>query len=83
MYSPKRQGRLNIKGCNNWNKALVGHLLWQIIVNKESLWIKWVHGIYMKTESIWNHKPPIDCSWYWRKINALKKEMQGWYNQER
>jgi len=80
---PKRLGGLNIKGCINWNKASVGHLLWQIIVNKEALWVKWVHGIYMKTDSIWNHKPPIDSSWYWRKINALKEEMQSWYNQGR
>ncbi|WMV26467.1 hypothetical protein MTR67_019852 [Solanum verrucosum] len=81
---PKRQGGLNIKGCSNWNKASVGQLLWQIIVNKESLWVKWVHDIYMKNDtSIWTHKTPIDCSWYWRKINALKEHMQGWYNHRR
>jgi len=73
---PKRQGGLNIKGCSNWNKASVGQLLWQIIVNKESLWVKWVHDIYMKNDtSIWTHKTPIDCNWYWRKINALKEHM--------
>ncbi|WMV17411.1 hypothetical protein MTR67_010796 [Solanum verrucosum] len=81
---PKIQGVLNIKGCSNWNKASVGQLLWQIIVNKESLWVKWVHNIYMKNDtSIWTHKTPIDCSWYWRKINALKEHMQGWYNHRR
>ncbi|WMV38625.1 hypothetical protein MTR67_032010, partial [Solanum verrucosum] len=80
----KRQGGLNIKGCSNWNKASVGQLLWQIIVNKESLWVKWVHGIYMKNDtSIWTHITPIGCSWYWRKINALKEHMQGWYNHRR
>ncbi|KAG5602202.1 hypothetical protein H5410_033572 [Solanum commersonii] len=30
--------------------------------------------------SIWTHKTPIDCRWYWRKINALKEHMHGWYN---
>ncbi|KAH0689775.1 hypothetical protein KY289_017133 [Solanum tuberosum] len=81
---PKRQGGLNIKGCSNWNKASVGQLLWQIIVNKESLWVKWVHGIYMKNDtSKWTHKTPIDCNWYWRKINAIKEHMQGWYNHRR
>ncbi|WMV42413.1 hypothetical protein MTR67_035798 [Solanum verrucosum] len=37
---PKRQGGLTIKACSNWNKAYMGQLLWQIIVNKKSLWVK-------------------------------------------
>lgn len=44
--------------------------------------VKWVHGIYIyikEDSSIWNHRAPIDCSWYWRKLNATK--VQGWYNQ--
>ncbi|WMV35257.1 hypothetical protein MTR67_028642 [Solanum verrucosum] len=84
MRIPKRQNGLNIKSCSNWNKAYVGQLLWQIIVNKESLWVKWVHDIYMKNDiSIWTHKTPIDCKWYWRKINAFKEHMHGWYNHRR
>uniref|UniRef100_M1BYX0 Non-LTR retroelement reverse transcriptase n=1 Tax=Solanum tuberosum TaxID=4113 RepID=M1BYX0_SOLTU len=81
---PKRKEGLNIKGSSNWNIASVGQLLWKIVVNKESLWLKWVHGIYIKTyASIWNHKVPTDCSWYRKKLNALKIKMQDWYNQGR
>ncbi|WMV56909.1 hypothetical protein MTR67_050294 [Solanum verrucosum] len=81
---PKRKGGLNVKGSSNWNIASVGQLLWQIVVNKESLWLKWIHGIYIKTDaSIWTHKVPTDCSWYWKKLNGIKILMQGWYNQGR
>uniref|UniRef100_M1D6V8 Non-LTR retroelement reverse transcriptase n=1 Tax=Solanum tuberosum TaxID=4113 RepID=M1D6V8_SOLTU len=49
---PKRQGGLNIKGCGKWNVASVGKLVWQIVVNKESLWVKWVHGVYIKARTV-------------------------------
>lgn len=65
---------LNIKGCRGQNITSVGKLLWQLIKSRESLWIKWVHGVYMKTLT---HIPPIDSSWYWGKLNSLKGLMQG------
>ncbi|WMV33863.1 hypothetical protein MTR67_027248 [Solanum verrucosum] len=73
---PKRQGGLNIKGCGKWNVASVGKLLWQLAMRKESLWMKWVHGIYIKADTVWSHRAPVDSSWYWRKINSLKDKMQ-------
>ena len=44
------------------------------------LWIKWVHGVYMKNnDNIRIHTPPLDSSWYWKRVNALKAEMHIWY----
>ncbi|KAG5621146.1 hypothetical protein H5410_006364 [Solanum commersonii] len=49
-------------------------------MNKETLWVKWVHGIYLReVTSIWSHRAPIDSSWYWRKLNAIKEQIHGWY----
>lgn len=45
---PKKFGGLNIKGSKLWNVTSVGKLLWQLIVKKDVLWFKWVHGVYMK-----------------------------------
>lgn len=60
---PKKLGGLNIKGCKLWNVAAVGKLLWQLVTNKEVLWVRWVHDIYMKTcRNIWDHQPPTDYS---------------------
>lgn len=81
---PKKYGGLNIKGCCNWNIASVGKLLWQLARKKDILWVKWVNGIYMKTNrNIWEHIPPVDCSWYWKKLNSLKAQMTCWYQEGR
>nr|XP_009762032.1 PREDICTED: uncharacterized protein LOC104214107 [Nicotiana sylvestris] len=34
----------------------------------------------MHSKNIWAHVPPLDCSWYWRKLNSLKVEMMEWYH---
>ncbi|KAG5623652.1 hypothetical protein H5410_008870 [Solanum commersonii] len=48
------------------------------------LWVMWVHGVYMWTNTnIWIHQPPQDCSWFRKKINALKEMTKGWYTQGR
>ncbi|XP_075084714.1 uncharacterized protein LOC142167969 [Nicotiana tabacum] len=57
--------------------------LWQLVMRKESLWVKWIHDVYMKTDvNIWTHRVPQDCSWYWRKLNSLKEEMRNWYQRD-
>lgn len=73
-----------IKGCRIWNVALVGKLLWQLNEKKDHLWVRWVHGVYIKQDgTIWDHNPPINSSWYWRKLNALKSGMVHWYQNNR
>ncbi|XP_060210228.1 uncharacterized protein LOC132637097 [Lycium barbarum] len=81
---PKKNGGINIKGCSKWNIASVGKLLWQVASKKDILWVKWVNGIYLKSEeNIWEHIPPGDCSWYWKKLNSLKTQMVDWYQGDR
>lgn len=51
-------------------------LLWQLTTKKDVLWVKWMTTVYMKASGdIWNHTPPQDCSWYWKKLNSLKEMM--------
>ncbi|XP_075091713.1 uncharacterized protein LOC142171895 [Nicotiana tabacum] len=79
---PKKVGGLNVKRCRNWNTASVGKLLWQLVKNEDSLWVKWVHEIYMKGKTnIWSHQAPQGSSWYWRKLNGMKEVMHAWYHQ--
>lgn len=55
----------------------VGKLLWQLVENKDFLWIKWVDRIYTKGDTnVWTYQSPQNSSWYWRKLNGLKEEMQ-------
>lgn len=51
-----------------------------LATKKDMSWVKWVHEIYMKTcRNIWDHCPPQDSSWYWKKLNGLKEKMVSWY----
>lgn len=76
----KRYGGLNIKNYRTWNIVVVGKLLLQIAGKLDSLWIRWTHGIYMKNgEQIWAHQTPADCSWYRKKLTALRPLMNQWY----
>lgn len=77
---PKKFGGLSIKSCRLWNIASVGKFIWQLARKKDTLWVRWVHGIYMKESTdIWEHQSPTDCSWYWREINSIKLVMRMWY----
>ncbi|XP_059309987.1 uncharacterized protein LOC132061139 [Lycium ferocissimum] len=78
---PKGQCGLNIKGYKFWNLASVGKLIWWIVEKTDLLWVKWVHGIYMNnTDDFWNHIPPSDCSWYWKKLHKIKSRMTNWHS---
>ncbi|CAH9083664.1 unnamed protein product [Cuscuta europaea] len=54
---PKNEGGLGIRDTKVWNNALLSRTLWNIHGNKESLWVKWVHGIYLKGRCVWTFVP--------------------------
>lgn len=71
---------LNIKSSKCRNVASVGKLLWQLASKKDVLWVKWVHVLFMKAQpNIWTHSPPLDRSWYWKKLNTIKLDTTAWY----
>lgn len=35
------------------------------------------------TVNIWEYDAPLDCNWYWRKLNPLKTQMVKWYQDNR
>lgn len=64
VCSPKKEEGLCIFSLIEWNLALLAGSLWDIHSKKDSLWLKWVHNVYLKGESIWRFKPtPRDSPW--------------------
>ncbi|XP_074289017.1 uncharacterized protein LOC141614161 [Silene latifolia] len=45
---PKLEGGLGIRYSLTWNKATIGKLVWWIYSKPDSLWVKWVHQLYLK-----------------------------------
>ncbi|XP_074270865.1 uncharacterized protein LOC141594771 [Silene latifolia] len=44
---PKEEGGLDIQDQVLWNKAMVGKLVNWVAKKKDSLWVKWVHQVYI------------------------------------
>lgn len=65
---------LNIKNCTAWNMASVGKLIWSLNKKSNVLWVKWIHGVYVKDSNFCAHSSPADRNWYWRKLHNWK----GW-----
>ncbi|XP_057535390.1 uncharacterized protein LOC130813571 [Amaranthus tricolor] len=41
-------GGLGIRNIHLWNQTAVGKIAWHIHMMRETLWVKWVHGVYTK-----------------------------------
>ena len=74
MYE-KNEGGLGLKSLHIWNEALMAKHLWNVLTDKESIWVKWVKTQWLKDDSVWVVKPNQDTSWCWRQILALRDKI--------
>ncbi|VFQ76078.1 unnamed protein product [Cuscuta campestris] len=65
---PQQYGGLGLKNLVYYNKASVMKMVWDIALEKEILWIKWIHNRYLKNSDIWECKIKTDDCFYWKKI---------------
>ena len=70
--SPKKYGGLGLKNLGAWNKACIAKTVWAIALKRDTLWVRWVHGRYIKHHDWMEYHPPNDSSWYWKKLVATK-----------
>nr|GEY62813.1 hypothetical protein [Tanacetum cinerariifolium] len=63
----KVKGGLGIKSLDSWNIALMSKHIWNVITNKESMWVRWVNTYRLKEGSCWAWKKIL-------KIRGLIKE---------
>ncbi|GJW99860.1 hypothetical protein Tco_0183774 [Tanacetum coccineum] len=49
---PKSQGGLGLKDLGVWNKAMIAKHLWHVIIDKNSLWVKWISTVKLKGRSV-------------------------------
>nr|GEW93623.1 hypothetical protein [Tanacetum cinerariifolium] len=50
----KREGGLDIRRLDHFNKALMVSHVWKLLALKESLWVKWIHVYKLKNRSFWD-----------------------------
>ncbi|XP_062114462.1 uncharacterized protein LOC133825549 [Humulus lupulus] len=78
----KFRGGLGIRNFSLWNSAALGKYVWDIAANKENLWVKWIHAVYIKRGFWWDYEAPLHASWYWKKIVAVKNRLKEIYSFE-
>ncbi|GJR79369.1 uncharacterized protein Tco_0150154, partial [Tanacetum coccineum] len=70
---PTYEGGLGLRSLEVFNKALITKHIWNIVTNKESLWVRWIHAVKLRGRSFW--AIPLndaDMSWGWRKLLQLR-----------
>uniref|UniRef100_A0A803PTB6 Reverse transcriptase zinc-binding domain-containing protein n=1 Tax=Cannabis sativa TaxID=3483 RepID=A0A803PTB6_CANSA len=72
----KKDGGLGIKRSEEWNKAAMCKYIWVIANKQESLWLRWVHSVYIKREEWWGYSASIHSIWYWKKLVALEDNLK-------
>nr|GEY02022.1 hypothetical protein [Tanacetum cinerariifolium] len=71
VYRPRNEGGLGIRKLDLFNKALMAVHLWNLILLKDSLWVKWIHAYKLKNRSFWDISIRGNMTWGWRKILQL------------
>lgn len=61
-----------------WNQAAVSKLAWHIYSMQESLWVKWVHGVYTKGGRWEIFNAPAIASWTIWKICVVTADFRNW-----
>ena len=72
---PKIEGGLGLRNSKAWNKALLSKTLWDIQSKKDSLWVQWVHQIYMKGDCFWGYTTKNADSPLIKQIMILRDEI--------
>lgn len=77
----KKAGGMGIRNINLWNKAAMMKYVWAITAKQDSMWIKWVNGVYIKAENWWEYTPNSGSSWYWKQSCRMKEEAKIIYSE--
>jgi hypothetical protein len=72
----KKEGGLGIRNLLCWNLAAVGKIAWHISTMQDSLWVKWVHEVYMKGGRWDLFNAPITLSWVVKKLCGVKETLR-------
>ncbi|GJW39768.1 hypothetical protein Tco_0065613 [Tanacetum coccineum] len=76
---PKSEGGLGIRSLEIFNIALMTTHIWNIVTNKESLWVKWVHMYKLKGRTIWDIPVRADMSWGWQKLLQIQEVVKPFF----
>ncbi|KAL9675480.1 hypothetical protein QQ045_003682 [Rhodiola kirilowii] len=69
---PKVSGGLGVKDLGVFNKAIGLGQIWDLLLDKQSLWVKWMNSYYFKNSSLWEVEVKGHHSWVLKNILKLR-----------
>jgi len=76
MCLPKSEGGLGFRDLKTWNDSLLAKSFWNIHKKKDTLWVRWVHHIYLKGDvSAWDWKCIRDDSPLLKRLVAIRDKI--------
>ncbi|GJU43969.1 RNA-directed DNA polymerase, eukaryota, reverse transcriptase zinc-binding domain protein [Tanacetum coccineum] len=76
VCNPKDEAGLGIKNLTLWNEVLIAKNLINVATMKESLWVKWIHEVRLKGNSIWEIECDNNSSHGWKQILSLRDKLR-------
>ncbi|VFQ90806.1 unnamed protein product [Cuscuta campestris] len=73
ICKPRAEGGLGLKDANTWNNALLCKLLWNLAAKKDTLWVKWVHNVYIQGENLWQWQPKKRHSVFFKRLAYVRE----------
>ncbi|CAH1450864.1 unnamed protein product [Lactuca virosa] len=72
----KKEGGLGIKSLKQWNISHLTKHVWNILVKKDSLWVKWIHLHHIKGRNVWDILSKPNLSWGWRRFLEIREDLR-------
>ncbi|OVA06141.1 Ribonuclease H domain [Macleaya cordata] len=72
VCGPYKEGGLAVRHLECTNKAANLRHIWEIISDKDTLWVSWVKKNLIKHKDFWSMNTPNEASWSWRKILEMR-----------
>ncbi|GKA03825.1 putative RNA-directed DNA polymerase, partial [Tanacetum coccineum] len=76
---PKSKGGLGLRYLDIFNSALMTTHIWNIVSNKESLWVRWIHTYKLRCRLFWDIPIKCDVSWGWLKLLQLRELVRPFF----
>lgn len=76
ICNTRSEGGLNRRNPIHWNEAHLGKQVWDLAQKKDNLWIKWMHEVDIKNQSVWDFKPPNTASWHVKQLGKVVEKLK-------
>ncbi|GJS77657.1 RNA-directed DNA polymerase, eukaryota [Tanacetum coccineum] len=76
---PKKEGGLGLCSLEIFNLALMTTHIWNIVSNKESLWVRWINTYKLRGRTLWDVQPSENMSYGWRKLLQLREHVKPFF----